>query len=336
MTTREEPSVTSGKPGESLLARIRKLMALADADRNSNEHEAAAAAAKVQALLAEYNLTMEEVKGTGEKGLDAREQELTERRAGFKWQQALMAALAETYFCLHFVEERLIDRKAWSKRTDKRKSKYHVLIGRPLNIQTTVSMYDYLSRAILRHAKEAGFEHGSSDNNAFFDGAVHRLSQRLGEARKLREREQQEEVRRRSAAGGKGGLVLQDYYSTEFDLNNDLRNGWPAGTTANRRREQEAVKTDPAFLALREKYEAEGHDWVVAFYLARGFKLEDAEKYAREFHKRNERERKAEFRAHFKRTSRSGFQEGLAAGGRIGLDAQIAGRKDALADKSKR
>lgn len=327
-----EPNLKTEKPGDGLLARIRKLMALADADRNSNEHEAAAAAAKVQALLAEYNLTMEEVRGTGEKAADARNQELTERRAGFKWQVDLMAALGETYFCLHFVEEKLVERTNPKNRwKGLRKSRFHVLIGRPVNIQTTIAMYDYLVKAILRHANEAGFEHGTSDCSAFFDGAVLRLSQRLRDARARREREQQEEVRRRSAAGGAGGLVLQDYYSTEFDLNNDLRQGWPAGTTANNRRNQEAAKTDPRVAALRKKYEEEGDDWVLAFYKAHGYPQELAEKLTKAFYRQQEKERRERDR----RFARSGFRAGVAAGERIGLDQQIAGSRSALADKSK-
>lgn len=46
---------------EALIAKINKLMALADSSRNNSEAEAKAAYRKAQALIAEYNLNMDEL-----------------------------------------------------------------------------------------------------------------------------------------------------------------------------------------------------------------------------------------------------------------------------------
>jgi hypothetical protein len=90
---------------ESLVARIRKLLALAG--NNSNENEATLAAAKAQELLAAYNLEMSEL-GDEQPSEDAgREKSNAFEAATADWQVTLMAALADANFCLHWTETKV-------------------------------------------------------------------------------------------------------------------------------------------------------------------------------------------------------------------------------------
>lgn len=55
---------------DSVKSRILKMMALAN-DERGNEHVAAIASAKIQALLAEYNLELSQITGSDDENPDA-------------------------------------------------------------------------------------------------------------------------------------------------------------------------------------------------------------------------------------------------------------------------
>jgi len=313
-------------PTEKVIERIKKLLALADKNKNSSAAEAESAAAKVQELLQDYGLSLAQVTAS-ERNADAmtdREKAETDRRAMYKWQRELMAALAKGNFCIHFVQEKLVERTLKSRRhLGLKKSTFHVLIGRTINIQGTIALYDYLVKSIGREAARHGYDHGTSDNALFFDGAVSRLSERLFAQRAKREREEAEaEAARRkataatgSATPGTGLVLLSDVYGSEEDLNADLRYGLPAGTTAARRKGREASERERRLVA--ERLESEGVDWVEAFYRSHGYSEEDAKKAAREYYKKNARENA--------KNAKKGeaFSVGRVAGDKIGLDLQV-------------
>lgn len=314
----------------SLIQRIQKLLALADASRNPNEHEVQAAAAKVQQLLQEYGLSMAQVEAEGGKS-DAgdREQAAVDRRAMFKWQRDLMAAIAENFFCYHMVKEMTVKR---IYREGFKKSLRHVLIGRAVNIAVAVEMYDYLSKAIARVAVENGHDLKARDTVFFFDGAVSRIAERLRTKRRDEELRQAEEraARARAAAAAGGGstgtaLVLTDVYTNEQDLNRDFLNGYEPGTSARMRREEEARQ------ARQMELEQSGMDWVEAFYVSKGYSPEKAKELADKYHKadrsagRSSRGR-TDHRANRQYAS-SAYHSGREAGKKIGLDTQIGAGK---------
>lgn len=245
--------------------------------------------------------------------------------------------LASVNFCWHSVEKMKHRDPSQKKGPDGehpwRTSSLHILIGRPINITVTVQMYDYLSRAISREADQRDYEHGTRDNNHFFEGAVSRLAERLRDQKAKREaedRKAREATREAAKAAGKGTgtdlVILEEVYSTEEDYNEDFRRGLKPGTTAQRRKEQQLE--DAGEEAERKSMEdlfdrlcKTEADWVVAWYLSRGYDRKTAEKAARDYHRRQKREEDKAFREMMKKGS--AFHDGREAAEKIGLDAQV-------------
>lgn len=314
-----------------IFSKIKKLLALADAARNNNEHEAQAAALKVQELLQDHGLTLAELEAAGA-DIDndvGRKKEATDRRALYRWQQELMSQLAENNFCLHHVREARLTRPGFGERTFMTKA--HVLVGRNLNVNATLAVYDYLIDALDREARAQGFHTARKDHLAFHDGAVSRLVVRLVEQRRAKEAAQEEA--RRNAPASANALVLSDVYGSERDLNNDTLNGYPAGTTAAKRRER--VEKEARRQAEENRLVAAGVDKTEAFYLSHGYSAESAKAnataWAARQNRRSSRGRgwtsswtKADERRSQKENS-SAYRAGRTTGNAIGLDTQVGG-----------
>lgn len=324
-----------------MINKIRKLLALADSARNSSEAEAQAAALKVQEMLQDYGLSLAEVEAAGGKADDGnRDKITTDRRALYQWQQSLMARLAENNFCLWHL--RTVEAHDGRKL---RRSKRHVLVGRQLNIDVTLATYDYIATAVRRAAHEQGFDHANNerDHHTFLDGAISRINERLRDKRRERE---QAEAEARAEAAKRGGqvnaLVLTDVYGNEADLNNDVLNGFPAGTTAAKRRERQAAAE--ARTAREAELVAGGMDKTEAFYVSHGYSAEQAKSYAQQWNRRQARasrrsstgrgwsrgwtqadERRAQ------RLDSDAYRAGRRTGDKVGLDTQVGG-----ADKTRR
>jgi hypothetical protein len=258
----------------------------------------------------------------------------------YVWQQNLMATLAANNFCMHRVRLQTV---TWVEGDGKDyTSKWHQLVGRKLNVDVTLSTYDYLVEAMKRAAEDAGYarRHSISDNTYFLEGAVERLTARLNEMRVEREAASKKEEEARRAAGGSGrDLVLTDVYGSEEDLNNDAFNNYPPGTTANRRRERAAKE------AAREQKEkdliAAGVEKIQAFYQSHGYDENRAKAASERYHKPmnstpgnrrstyRARSYTQEDRAYDRKMSSRAYSAGRAAGNRISLNAQVgsSGRK---------
>ena len=83
---------------DDLIARIQKLLALSE--RNANEHESQAAAAKAQALLTEFNLTLDDV-GTP---AESKQQPVVLRTVDYPngdepWERDLHSFIAAAFYC---------------------------------------------------------------------------------------------------------------------------------------------------------------------------------------------------------------------------------------------
>ena len=313
---------------ETFLRRAKKLLALAH-DGAATEAEAALAAEKLQALLQDRGLTMAQVGATSTEP-DDRKVEKTDRGA-FGPQHSIMEVLAENNFCLH--------RTVRVKSTDPRaehtgwRTKKHMLVGRAINVDATLMMYDYLVEAMERCAADAGFAKRSQDRNFYLTGMVSRIVDRLVEKRRQRERESQAAARPRCNGTGRE-LVLTDVYGSESDLNNDALNNFPAGTTAaNRRKAEERMN---ARAAERDRLVAEGVDPDVAWYRAHGYGEDEAKAAI----KRNNRRRGGRGRtqnwtrgdeAYYRKINSSAYKAGRVAGAEVGLDDQVgATRRKAI------
>jgi hypothetical protein len=147
--------MTQQLPEEKVIETIQKLLNLAA--KNPNEAEAASAAAKAQELLAKYNLDV----ATVEKGADVkagkREQAMVDG-GSYRYQRDLWEAVAQLNYCFHWVQEY----KVWtkSKRVGTGRDRYttegyvykkrHVVVGRIINSQSTITLAQYLQAAIER------------------------------------------------------------------------------------------------------------------------------------------------------------------------------------------
>lgn len=342
---------------QSIIARIQKLMDRTDTSRGVTEAEAATAAAMIQELLAKHNLSMAEIAAAGQTAeqkaaMDAaggaREKRSHDRAAMYLFQRNLMAALARNNFCLHFIR----DQSGVQSFGKTRKVKRHFLVGRQVNILATTMVYDYLIETMDRLLPYQGMDKRGKDALLWLEGCADRLTARLDEQRRASEAESRARAAEAQAAArhpaaapsgpGTGLVVLGDLYGTEDDLNNDLLYGYPAGTTANRRRERLAagpteslyVKKARELLAAtpslsteiarlqKEGYDEEGAMWWLGY---NGGAETDAQRRKRErenqqyWKKQNKERAKAEARR-----STEAYQAGHRTGGTIGLDQQVA------------
>jgi hypothetical protein len=310
-----------------VLAKISKLLALADSARGASEAEASLAAEHVQRLLQEHNLTLAQVEAASGNTPDAsssREKKVTASRAMYNWQRGLMATIADNNFCLHVVRKLSVGKK------DGRRVRrpVHSLVGRTLNVQVTLQTYEYLYAAMKRLADEAGYTPKTfSDRMTFYDGAVSRLVERLVERRRQAEAESTAAPR---PNGSGRELTLVDVYGSEADQNNDTLNNFPLGTTATRRREQADR------MAKREAEEArlvaEGVEPTLAFYRSYGYSDELAVQYATKYNRRQARGRSGRGYSqrwtqgndrHHEKINSAPYKAGRQAGADIGLDQQV-------------
>lgn len=322
---------------DKLLLKIKKLVALADSARNTSEAEAQAAAAKVQELLQEHGLSMamvESAGGSSDSTLDQREKSQTDRRAMYSWQRSLMAALARNNFCLHAIRQ-----VEEFNRGANRKSNKHFLVGRSINIEVTLTTYDYISTAIRRLADQAGYPAtatGQKDRGYFLEGAVSRLSERLDERRWEAERESARKEAERAKMTGGTALVLSNVYGTEEDLNNDAINDFPPGTTAARRRERAEKEAKRA--QVEEELIAAGVEKTEAFYRSHGYGEDLSRELAANWNKKSKSRRRSSGRnwtrrwtssaasdKHAQKVGSAAYNEGRRAGNNVGLDRQVGG-----------
>lgn len=126
-----------------LIDRIRKLLALAG---SPNENEAMAAAEKVQALLAEHNLDMDDVEKAAESklGLNAL------KMAAAPWKRIIANAVAHLYFSEYVLTQKgKTSSKGWQYWDD-----VHLFVGEEHNVNVAIMMFLYLTAATERLSKE--------------------------------------------------------------------------------------------------------------------------------------------------------------------------------------
>lgn len=307
---------------DKVMGLISKLLQVQEG-RGATEAEAAQAAEHVQRLLGEHNLTLSEVEakgGASDGGKRSKEQ--TELSAAGEWHQILMRSVAEGNFCLHKVIKPTVGQV---------NRRFHVLVGRDVNVRASKELYGYLVSTVTRLLYDGGRKMTTEEGRAWLQGCVDRLAHRLHVRMEERQREDQE---RQNAARAKGdasrALVLADVYGTESERNNDMLNGWPDGTTTARRQAHAAREAE------REKKEAElvaqGVDKTEAFYLSHGYTAEAAKAYTVQYKRGAGRSRggrgySMRFSKADRRRQTSDYQAGRTAGAGIGLDPQAGHAK---------
>lgn len=250
------------QPNESILRRIRALLALGS--NNPNEHEAAAAAQKAMELMEQHNLDAATL------GTETSSSTFGERKQDFVagglygWQRNIWKAVAELNFCMYWAEKGL-------KKGDKYQ---HKLLGSPTNVLSTQLMAEYLQQAIERlakvKAKDGGYNVFCREMIAYREGAAQNVITRLNQLRWERleadRKKAAEEKARQSHPGYASsgtGLVLASVIQSEADYNNDYINGYEPGFTARNRAEWEAKVA--ARQAEHERRMAEDPEYAEAY-----------------------------------------------------------------------
>lgn len=160
---------------DKIIERVQKLLALAGG--NTNENEASAAVAKAHAILAEHNLSMQQVEAhdasTGGEG-DERGALNTETKFFEKQWKWIWNTVAEANYCSMFSV-----RLPGEGRTTT-----YTVVGRKVNAVVASQLAMYLCVTVRRLANEAAKEAGRKDwayKNAFITGCALRLCQRIKE-----------------------------------------------------------------------------------------------------------------------------------------------------------
>jgi len=348
---------------DRIIEKLQKLLNLADKAKNSSEAEADAAMALAQQLMAKYNLDMATIEANGETttvgqgGQHLKEQ--MDGRAMYKWQQELMAEVANANYCRHFIGTRWYQtEEKWSETPKSgytyqwgeegpngecykkggawRTKPYHVLVGRQVNVVSARHMFDYLCVTIERLVPiEGNAQRLSRSAMSWKEGCGDRLQTRLVDRRYDNEREQAEQAAeqrsQQEAMGHAAGtaiaiVTLADFSAKEQDANYEVMYNLEPGTLALRRAEWDDGKEERRANAARLQAEAQAAlDSMTPKERERHERQlrEEQARQEREWHKQRERDQARQEREAAKRDW-TAYRAGAAAGDNIGLDPQIS------------
>lgn len=197
---------------EKIVARVRKLLALAG--NNPNEHEAAAAADRAQAMLAEYNLTLAEVQKSEGAPDEKFEFDATLKTTSRPWRRQLATMVAMMYFSKYFYTFHY-------EYTKKRACGYirydlHNFVGARHNLVVARMIFDYLHETIIRLAREGSMQYPVKERTSFQTSFQHTCANRLCQRIDARIREAKAGRVKAEAGGTKPvgtALVLADLYA---------------------------------------------------------------------------------------------------------------------------
>jgi hypothetical protein len=163
---------------ESLIEKIRALLALSDTSRNSSTAEAETAAIKVQELLRKHNIQMAEV--LADDNLDCEieiEQcEFSDKLTNQKWETLLTGCVCLMTNTQSFVQKEI---KCWNK------TRYKCFfVGTKEDCEVAKDLYIYLYRIIVRFANQ--YE-TSFSRRSFIMGFLQSIYNRIIEQQKVQE-----------------------------------------------------------------------------------------------------------------------------------------------------
>jgi hypothetical protein len=321
----------------AILAKVEKLLRLAD--KNENPEEAASAAAKANELLVAYNLdaALLDQSGAGDSGKRADEKL---RGGHHKYSQDLWTYVADLNFCLYWPSRKVVHEPKGQYRTDKRGNVsktfniyrwHHRIVGRKINVEATKQQAQYLEATVERLVRERIGNQArllfSRFAHSFRKGAIEAITLKLWERREhlvSEERRKREEEARRAMDKARAGhstatgLTIADVRKSERDANMDfiMGDGWSARKAAKRAEEARIARE------AEETYAR----WAAAH-------PEEAAKAAAEARKEEERrEKRKARRAPRERREKdnldwSAYNAGYAVGEKISIDPQVDGAK---------
>lgn len=301
------------------IEKVKKLMALAAG--NANEHEAAATE-RANFILAQMNLSMEELKASSGQDTGARKKD---RLVGgfYQHERDMWKAIAELNFCFYTTVKVTYDDDT-AKKERRKYAHHHQLIGRTVNILASQLMADYLLQTLERLTREycelerpwEKWHPRSSTAVSFRKGAAERLIENINTRRaeiiaeeKRKEKEAAAAAAHPSSAPRTAGalMVVGNLVKSEYQANYDFRYG--EGAYARQ-------------LANEAKWAKE----VEAWQAEHDRKYRDDPKYRKECDDRWAKQARSSGRSRrapeFK-GDHSAFNAGYRKGGDIGLDQQV-------------
>lgn len=315
---------------QAAIRKIEKLLALAG--NNPNEAEAAAAAAKVQELLAQYNLDMASL---GDAPTDKSRADDRLKGGLYKWQRKLWRSVAELNFCMYWSTVELdMTRKAafkdqWGERKMGRRVFKHRVLGRKVNVISTQMMAEYLEQAIERLVRDRL----GQDHTQFFtrwaasyrEGVASRLQEKLYRRRQEMQDEEDKKTReaatrsRHLGAAPSSSTGLAAYTQSEHDANIDAvyGEGTSARWAADRHQAEEKSR-----IAREERAK-----WELAHPEEAAAQKAEQEAEWRAYRKKQARnDRRRTGSGHRERKNNrddAGYYAGYEDGASIGLDPQM-------------
>lgn len=143
---------------QNIVDKIRKVLALSN---SPNENEAAAAAEKVQTMLAEYNLSLSDIKDEDDSADESIVIDSGDVTTALPWRRPLALAVAKMYFCDYFyttVPYTKTNDGAGNVKYSKQASDIHNFVGAVHNVAVARVMFMYLNETIDRLAKEGALK----------------------------------------------------------------------------------------------------------------------------------------------------------------------------------
>ena len=299
------------------LDKIRKLMNLAK-DGGATEGEASVALEKAREIMAANNLSMAQLEASGKSGGEgsARLKSGMKGKALYKYQQSLMATIADTNFCAVLVD------------SERRGNRYidtgYTVIGREANVAAVANMFDYLNASLERIVTphlESNSQRLSRWAVSFKEGAAQRLAERLRERHQEKMAEQsagaraQREAQANSpASSGSGALVvvMEDFAQAEADANLEHRMGWEPGDAAARRAQSEARAAE----YKRQEEERRANLTEEERQAEDAAKAKDWEKWSKRWEREQDR--------YWANKDQGAYFRGRDAADKIGLDDQVS------------
>lgn len=135
--------MTDATTRERLLERVRKVLAYT---KSENENELAAAWGRVHVMLAEHNLTMEEVGALPHDDMGMGSVQTTKCEP---WRRNIGSMVGQMYFCIYFYH----DAPEYGK--PKNRVDVHYMAGEVHNVKVAAIMFNYVCNTIEALAKEA-------------------------------------------------------------------------------------------------------------------------------------------------------------------------------------
>ena len=161
---------------EKLLDRIRKILALSQ--NNNSEKEAESAWKRVQSMLAEHNMVMEDLEETP----DDMSCEMAIELDSHDWIRGLAYQVSALYFCVQF----------YAEPHDRPGKDRHFIAGEKHNVAVARLMFDYIRKTIERLADEAEKKAPLKGRDKYRESFIYactmritaRIAERIAEARK--------------------------------------------------------------------------------------------------------------------------------------------------------